>query len=221
MTLYLCLSHRGPIFLGSPDLPSALIGKKELGSLGAPEFRPSSSLPSLFLVGCVRVCSGRLLCCWFWSRSSLFRGIFMLTCGIVSLPAASSSIHLHADLCWWCDRFRCADFLGSMLGLESGCGVNSCSWLLVVCGAASGCWLCSRSSPVVSGSNRGSKVQVCGALSGCSEEDPCTGSSLAVLSSLCFWWLGRVLYWVLVLCLGGVDVCAVTIALPSNVIFVG
>ncbi|KAL5811435.1 hypothetical protein ACOSQ4_028003 [Xanthoceras sorbifolium] len=164
-------ADRGPIFLGSPDLPSALIGKKELGSLGAPEFRPSSPLPSLFLVGCDRVCSG----------SFVFDPLTVRTCA------------------------------GGVIGFA----------VLIFLARSSGCWLCSRSSPVVSESNRGSKDQVCGALSGCSEEDPCAGSSLAVLSSLCFWWLGRVLYWVLVLCLGGVDVCAVTVALPSNVIFVG
>ncbi|KAL5823727.1 hypothetical protein ACOSQ4_021627 [Xanthoceras sorbifolium] len=151
-------ADRGPIFLGSPDLPSALIGKKELGSLGAPEFRPSSPFPSLFLVGCDQ---------GFGISSSLVKRV--------------------GGACGFC--------------------------------RASGFWLCNRSLPVVTGSNRGSKDQVCGALSGCCEEDPCAGSSLAVLSSLCFWWFGRVLYWVLVLCLGGVDVCAVT-ALPSNVIFV-
>ncbi|KAL5838661.1 hypothetical protein ACOSQ3_015830 [Xanthoceras sorbifolium] len=161
---------RGLIFLGSPDLPSALIGKKELGSLGAPEFRPSSPLPSLFLVGCDRVCSG---------SSFVFDPLTVRTCA------------------------------GGVIGFA----------VLIIFARSSGFWLCSRALPVVTGSNRGSKDQVCGALSGFCEEDPCAGSSLAVLSSLCFWWLGRVLYWVLVLCLGGVDVCAVT-ALPSNVIFV-
>ncbi|KAL5827878.1 hypothetical protein ACOSQ4_019675 [Xanthoceras sorbifolium] len=137
--------------------------RRNLGSLGSLDFLPSSSLPSLFLGGL---------------RSGLFWDIVAL---LVFAPIVSTPRHLHADR-WdhaspsrfFFDPLTVCTCAGGVIGFAVV--VFSCSsWvrsvvlmgvagLLVVCGAAPGLLLCSRSTTVLTGlkrGNAGSGVRCC------------------------------------------------------------
>ncbi|KAL5804324.1 hypothetical protein ACOSQ3_031124 [Xanthoceras sorbifolium] len=70
------------------------------------------------------------------------------------------------------DRVSPSSFVFDPLTVRTCAGGVIGFAVLIIFARSSGFWLCSRSLPVVTGSNRGSKDQVCGALSGFCEEDP-------------------------------------------------
>ncbi|KAL5803445.1 hypothetical protein ACOSQ4_031750 [Xanthoceras sorbifolium] len=90
-------------------------------------------------MGCDRVCSGMLLCCWFWLRSALLRGIFMLTGG-----CCRSCVCAVCEGC--CSWVRAVVLLGEAAAGCVWCCLGCCSWVraVVLLGeAAAGCvWCC-------------------------------------------------------------------------------